>query len=119
MYQPRVDIIDEKDAVIVSAELPGVDKNNISIELENRVLTLSAEKKSELKEEKDGFYRSERVYGTFQRSFRVPEVVNPDEISADYSNGVLKVTLPKRPEAAPRQIEIKGESGAVKQIETK
>ena len=117
-YQPRVDIVDEKDAVVVSAEIPGVEKDQLSVELEDGILTLSAEKTAEHKEEKDGLYRSERAYGTYKRSFKVPSSVNPGEISAEYVNGVLKVTLPKRPETAPRQIEIHTGNGAAKQIET-
>ena len=118
-YQPRVDIVEEKDAVVVSAEIPGVEKDKLSVELEDGVLTLSAEKTVENREEKNDLYRSERTYGTYKRSFKVPTSVNPDDISAEYVNGVLKVTLPKHPEAAPRQIEITVENGGAKQIETK
>lgn len=117
-YQPRVDIVEEKDAVVVSAEIPGVEKDKLSVELEDGVLTVTAEKIAENRKENDGVYRSERAYGTYKRSFKVPTSVNPDDISAEYVNGVLKVTLPKRPEAAARQIEIHAENGAAKQIET-
>ena len=117
-HQPRVDIVDGKDAVVVSAEIPGVEKDKLSVELDDGVLTVSAEKTSEDRKENDGIYRSERAYGTYKRSFKVPTSVNPEKISAEYVNGVLKVTLPKRPEAAARQIEIHAENGAAKQIET-
>jgi HSP20 family protein len=114
---PRVDIREEKDAIVVSAELPGVSQEDLHVELEKGVLTVSGEKKAELTEEEAGFYRSERVYGNFKRSFRVPETVDAQKIGAEYLNGVLKVTLPKLPEAAPRQIEIKAESGGAKKIQ--
>lgn len=118
-FHPRVDIVEEKDAVLVSAEIPGVDRDKLSVELEDGVLTLSAEKVAENREGQNGVYRSERSYGTYKRAFKVPSSVNPDKISAEYVNGVLKVTLPKHPEAAPRQIEINTENGSAKQIETK
>ena len=118
-YQPRVDIVEEKDAVVVSAEIPGVEKDKLSVELEDGLLTISAEKIAEDREDKDSLYRSERTYGAYKRTFKVPSSVNPDAISAEYVNGVLKVTLPKHPEAAPRQIEIHAGNGAAKQIETK
>ena len=118
-YQPRVDIVEEKDAVVVSAEIPGVEKDKLSVELEDGLLTISAEKFAEDREDKDSLYRSERTYGAYKRTFKVPSSVNPDAISAEYVNGVLKVTLPKHPEAAPRQIEIHAGNGAAKQIETK
>lgn len=118
-YLPRVDIREEKDAVIVTAELPGVEKDNLKIELDNGVLTLSGEKKPEVGEEENGFYRAERAYGAFKRQFNVPEVVDAEKISAEYVNGILRITLPRNPAAAPRQIAITTENGAAKQIETK
>jgi len=115
---PRVDIREEKDAIVVSVELPGVNKEDLKVVLENGVLAVSGEKKAEQTEEEAGFYRSERVYGNFERSFRVPDTVDAEKIAAEYLNGVLKVTLPKLPEAAPRQIEIRGETGTARQIQT-
>ena len=117
VWAPRVDIREEKDAVLLSAELPGVSKDDLKIELENGVLTLSGEKKAERTENENGFYRSERVYGAYQRSFRVPETVDAERISAGYANGVLTLTLPKRPEAAPRKIAVKAEEPALKTIQ--
>lgn len=119
VYQPRVDIVEEKDAVVVSAEIPGVEKDKLLVELEDGVLSITAEKSAGNRDEKDGVYRSERTYGTFKRDFKVPTSVNPDKISAEYVDGVLKVTLPKHPEAAARKIEIQAGNGAAKQIETK
>ena len=110
-WLPRVDIREEHDAVLLSAELPGVSKDEVTVQLENGVLTVSGEKKSEQSENENGFYRCERVYGAFKRSFRVPETVDAAKISAEFVNGVLKLTLPKRPEAAARQIEVKADEG--------
>jgi HSP20 family protein len=115
-WAPRVDIREEKDAVLLTAELPGVSKDDVKVELENGVLTISGEKKTEREENESGFYRSERVYGSFKRSFRVPETVDAEKIEAEYVNGVLKLVLPKRPEAAPRQIAVKAEEHPAKSI---
>ena len=111
-WAPRVDISEEDTAVLLTAELPGVSKDDVKVELKDGVLTLSGEKKSEHKEEKNGFYRSERVYGSFTRSFTVPETLDAEKIEAEYANGVLRLTLPKRPEAAPRLIDVKGDEKA-------
>ena len=115
-WAPRVDIREEKDAVLLSAELPGVSMDNVHVELENGILTVSGEKKSETVENESGIYRSERVYGEFKRAFRVPDTVDADNISAEFVNGVLKLTLPKRPETAPRKITVKEGKTEVKHI---
>ena len=111
-WAPRVDISEEDTAVLLTAELPGVSKDDVKVELKDGVLTLSGEKKSEHKEEKNGFYRSERVYGSFTRSFTVPETLDAEKIEAEYADGVLRLTLPKRPEAAPRLINVRGDEKA-------
>ena len=118
MISPRVDIREEKDVVVLSAELPGVDPAGVKVELENGVLTISGEKNAETTENENGFYRSERVYGAFKRAFRVPETVDAEHIDAEYTHGVLKITLPKRPEAAPRAITIKEGKGDIKHIKS-
>ncbi|MDH5751741.1 MAG: Hsp20/alpha crystallin family protein [Deltaproteobacteria bacterium] len=118
-FNPRVDISDEKDTVVLRAELPGVDKNEVDIKVENGVLTISGEKKQETQTQESGFYRCERSYGRFERSFRLPDMVAPEKIEADYRNGLLTVTLPKRPEASPRQIAIKEGNGKASEIKVK
>ena len=115
-WAPRVDIREEKEAVLLNAELPGVSMEDVKVELENGVLTISGEKKAELTDTESGIYRTERVYGAFQRAFRVPDTLDADRISAEYVNGVLRLTLPKRPETAPRQIAIKEGKTGVKEI---
>lgn len=116
VFAPRVEVRDEKDAIVLTAELPGVEKDNISVQLENGVLTLSGEKKQESEVKENGFYRSERVYGQFKRSFTLPDAVDPNKIDAEFRNGVLKLTMAKKPEAAPKLITVRGEAGDVKKI---
>jgi len=111
-WAPRVDISERDDAVLLTAELPGVAKEDVKVELKDGVLTVSGEKKSEHTDEKNGFYRAERVYGSFTRSFTVPETLDAEKIEAEYANGVLKLIVPKRPEAAPRLISVKGDEKA-------
>jgi len=111
-WAPRVDISEQDNAVLLTAELPGVAKEDVKVELKDGVLTVSGEKKTEHKEEENGFYRSERVYGSFTRSFTVPDTLDAEKIEAEYANGVLKLMLPKRPEAAPRLINVKANETA-------
>ena len=105
-FVPRVDIRELENAIVLKAELPGVSKDQISIQVENNVLVLSGEKLSEHTGEENGVYRSERSYGSFSRSFRLPDLVDGQKIEAGYENGLLTLVLPKRPEAAARKIEI-------------
>ena len=105
-FVPRVDIRDQEDAIILSAELPGVAKENIKVEIDNRVLSIIGEKLMEVETSENGFYRSERSFGEFKRSFTLPDVVEGEKIEAAYDNGVLRLTLPKKPEAKPRLIDV-------------
>jgi HSP20 family protein len=108
-----VDISDGEEAIYLSVEVPGIDKDQLKIEVNKRVLTLSGEKQAE-KEDKDaGIYRSERVYGAFKRSFTLPDEVDAENIVARTENGVLRITLPKKPEAKPKLISI-GNGGSEK-----
>jgi HSP20 family protein len=85
--------------LVVEAELPGMDEKDVSVTLNNGVLTLKGEKKSEREEKKDNCHLMERSYGSFQRSFQVADTIDADKVKAAFEKGVLKVTLPKRPEA--------------------
>lgn len=109
VFAPRVDVTEDNENLYVHAEVPGVDKNDIKINLVGDVLTISGEKKTEQKDEKKNYYRIERNYGAFSRSFTLPSEIIVDKISADYNNGVLNITLPKTEEAkiVEKQIEIK------------
>jgi HSP20 family protein len=106
-WVPPVDIYQSGDQeLVLSAELPDMSRENIDITVENFVLTIKGEKKfaGEVKEEQ--FHHVERRYGTFSRSFRLPETVDASKVSAEYKNGVLTVRLPLREEAKPRQIKV-------------
>jgi HSP20 family protein len=96
---PAVDVTDTEKAYEITAELPGLDEKNVEVKLSNGVLTIKGEKKEEKEEKKKDYYLSERRYGSFQRSFSVPDGVDADKITASFKNGVLTVTLPKTAEA--------------------
>ncbi len=106
-WHPALDVEETDDSFIVRMDLPGMNKKDIHVSLDNNVLTIQGERKRE-KEEKDAnYYCTERFHGSFRRSFTLPSQVDPDQIKADYKNGVLTVTLPKKEEAKARKIEIK------------
>jgi HSP20 family protein len=96
---PAVDVVDKDKAYEISAELPGMDESNVDVKFADGMLTIKGEKKEEKEENKKGYHLSERRYGSFERSFRVPDGVDADKIEASFKNGVLTVTLPKTPEA--------------------
>jgi HSP20 family protein len=106
---PAVDIAEKTDAYEVTAELPGMDEKNIEVKLVNGSLTIKGEKKEEREEKKKDYYLNERRFGSFERSFTVPEGVDADKIEATFQKGVLTVKLPKKPEAIKpeKKIEIK------------
>jgi len=91
---------------VVKADLPGVNKDDIQIDLKDNTLTLKGEKKFENKVSKDNYIRVERSYGTFVRSFTLPQNVDAEKIKATYKDGVLELTLPKKEEAKPKQIKV-------------
>jgi len=106
---PSVDIVEKEKVYEVTAELPGMDEKNIDVKLANGMLSITGEKKEEHEEKKKDYHLSERRYGSFQRSFRVPDGVDAEKISAEFKKGVLTVTLPKTAEAlkAEKKIAIK------------
>jgi len=106
VWSPRVDVEETDEAVVVHADLPGIDKKDLSVNLKDNLLTIRAERKNEKEEKGKNYYRSERAFGTFQRTFTLSERVKSDAIKADYKNGVLTVTLPKAEEVKPRDITI-------------
>jgi len=108
-WAPRVDIREKGDLIVLQAEVPGVDRDSLHLETKDGVLTLKGEKHREHTEEKEGVYRSERVYGSFVRQFVLPDEVDGDKIDAVYKDGVLTITLPKKPEAAPKRIAVKSD----------
>ena len=105
-WTPLVDISEAEDHYEVVVEVPGLDKNDITLSFEDQVLTLKGEKKAIHEDKKRNYHRVERFYGKFERSFRLPQSVKTNEIKAKYENGVLTVTIPKSEEAKPREITI-------------
>lgn len=109
-WLPPVDVLEDKDAVRIAVELPGVRADDVKISLENDVLTIRGEKRQTAEENTEHVHRYERSYGVFERSFTVPSTVDADHIQASYDLGVLTVRLPKVEKAKPRQITVKVES---------
>lgn len=111
-WSPSVDIYENKEQIVLEAELPGMNREDFELTVENNVITLRGERRFEKKEDTDNYHRVERAYGSFTRSFTLPNTVSGDGAAADYRNGVLRVTLPKREETKARRIEVKGEGGS-------
>ena len=109
-FQVAVDIREEDDAFYVDAEVPGLAADDIKVDVEKNVLTLSGERKVERDETKDKFRRVERQYGSFTRSFTLPETVDTESIRADLKNGVLELRLPKKEVQAPKSISVNVEA---------
>ena len=106
-WSPAVDIFETPDSIVMKAELPGVRRENIDIQVRENTLTLKGERKFEREEVKDENYlRMERSYGTFQRAFSLPAVIQQDKIKAVFKDGVLEVTLPKAEEVKPKQVKV-------------
>jgi HSP20 family protein len=106
-WTPAVDIAEHDDEYLVKVELPGVNKDEVKLTLENNILTIRGEKNQEKETKKENYHRVERNYGSFQRSFTLPAAVKADKIDASYKDGILTVSLPKAEEAKPKQIEVK------------
>ncbi|HEX8352550.1 MAG TPA: Hsp20/alpha crystallin family protein [Pyrinomonadaceae bacterium] len=109
-WTPNVDIFENKDEIVLEAELPGMNREDFELTIENNVLTLRGERRFEKKDEADNYHRVERAYGAFTRSFTLPQTVSAENAAAEYKNGVLRVTLHTREEVKARRIEVKGES---------
>ena len=103
---PAVDVVEKEKAYEIAAELPGLAESDIDVKFSDGVLSIKGEKKEEKEEKKKDSYLSERRYGSFQRSFRVPDGIDTDKIAANFKNGVLTVTLPKTPEAVKSEKKI-------------
>lgn len=105
-WVPAVDIKEEKDAFVIVADIPGVDPKDIEVHMENGVLTIKGEKESEKKEEREGYKRVERSYGSFYRRFGLPDTADPEKITARSNNGVLEVRIGKHEKVQPRKISV-------------
>lgn len=107
-FSPAVDVVEKDDAYALKAEVPGLSPEDIDLQVENNVLTFRGERKYENEEERGGYRRVERSYGSFSRSFVLPEGTNVDAIDAKVEHGILTVTIPKVHTAAARKVEVKG-----------
>ena len=105
-WSPAVDIYETDNEIMVQAELPGVDRKDIALQLENNVLTLKGDRRFEKETNQENYHRIERSYGGFSRAFTIPTVVDEDKIRADYRDGILKIALPKKEQVKAKQIKI-------------
>jgi HSP20 family protein len=105
-FAPPVDVYEDEHSVSLKIEVPGIDEKDIDVRIENNVLTVHGERKFEKEEKEENFRRVERQYGSFTRTFTLPTTVDAERVSADYEKGVLKVSLPKKAEAKPKQIKV-------------
>ncbi len=106
---PSVDIFEEKDDIVVKAELPGIEKDNVEVNLTDHTLTIKGEKKKEEEVKEENYYRAERSYGSFLRVLDLPKDVHADKVKASFKNGVLEVRMPKTEEAKAKEIKVKVE----------
>jgi HSP20 family protein len=104
---PSVDILEKDGKIILRAEIPGMTEKEIELKVEGDTLILKGERKMESEDKKSNYHRIERSYGSFTRSFRLPDTVDSEKIDADYKNGVLTITIPKKSEVKPREIPVK------------
>jgi HSP20 family protein len=114
---PAMDLVETESDLVLRADLPGLGEDDVNIELDDNVLTLSGERKAEHEERKEGYYRVERASGSFRRSLTLPEGVDPDAVRASFANGVLEVRVPKPEQRKPRRVAISVSGGGPETIE--
>jgi HSP20 family protein len=105
-WTPSVDIYESENDVVLTAELPGIEEKDIEIKIEDNTLTIKGERKLEKETKEENYHRIERAYGTFYRSFTIPHNVDQNKIQAEHENGVLKITMPRKPELKPQKVKI-------------
>jgi HSP20 family protein len=105
-FVPPVDVYEDEQGLRLKLEVPGIDEKDLDVRIENNVLTIRGERKFEKEEKEENFHRIERRYGSFARSFTLPNTVDAEKVSANYKNGVLELTLAKKAEAKPKQIKV-------------
>jgi HSP20 family protein len=105
-FVPAVDVYEDEHNLVLKLEVPGMNEKDLNVTVENNTLTVSGERKLEKEEKEENFHRIERRYGSFSRTFRLPNTVDPEKVEAGYDKGILKITLAKRAEAKPKQIKI-------------
>ena len=106
-FVPAVDIYEDEKKVLLKLEVPGIEEKDLEVSVENNTLTIKGERKLDKEEKEENFHRIERRYGSFYRAFTLPSTVDTENVSASYNAGVLKLELKKKPEAQPKQIQIK------------
>lgn len=116
-FVPAVDIYEDEHSINLKMEVPGIEQKDIDIRMENNTLTVRGERRFEATEKEENFHRIERRYGSFSRSFSLPNTVDAEKVSADYVNGILQVRLAKRVEAKPKQIKV-NVGGGQKQVQS-
>lgn len=105
-FAPPVDVYEDEQNITLKIEVPGIDEKDINVSIENNTLTVHGERKFEKEEKEENFQRIERMYGSFTRSFTLPNTVDPEQVSAHYENGVLRIRLAKKAEAKPKLIKV-------------
>jgi HSP20 family protein len=105
-FAPPVDVYEDEHTVTLKIEVPGIDEKDIDVRIENNVLTVHGERKFEKEEKEENFRRVERQYGSFTRTFTLPTTVGAEQVSANYDQGIVKIALPKKAEAKPKQIKV-------------
>lgn len=106
MKAPRVDLFEEKDEIVVKAELPGIEKDDVEVKLTDHTLIIKGEKKKAEEVKEQNYYRSERSYGSFLRTLDLPKEVRPDKVKAAFKNGILEVRMPKTDEAKAKEVKV-------------
>jgi HSP20 family protein len=105
-WVPAMDLVEDKDNLVLRADLPGLTEDDVNIEVKDGMLTISGERKTKEKKEEEGYYRVERAFGTFSRSLTLPDGIDPEQVNADFDNGVLEVRIPKPEERKPHRVAI-------------
>jgi HSP20 family protein len=103
---PAIDLVETDEHLVLKVDLPGLEKDDVEIEVKDGLLTVSGERKAEHEESKDGYHRIERAYGSFSRSLTLPQGVDADQVQADFNQGVLEVRVPKPAERKPHRVQI-------------
>jgi HSP20 family protein len=116
-WVPAMDLVEAENEFVLKADLPGLSEENVSIEVEDNVLTISGERKAEHEERKEAYYRVERAFGRFSRSLTLPEGIDPEAVKASFEHGVLEVRVPKPEAKKPRKVAISVGGGEPKTIE--
>src|SRR5437667_2752879 len=105
-FAPPVDVYEDEHSVVMKIEVPGIDEKDVDVRIENNTLTVHGERKFEKDEKEENYRRIERSYGSFTRSFTLPNTVDPEQVHANYDKGVLKISMAKKAEAKPKQIKV-------------